>query len=126
MHSPETPDSAPRRTLRRDLVAALERGLPVEAQLAVAWRDRIASGEAASDEAAPDLQAHCRELLDGAVRPEAAGADVIDECWALPGGKRAAVAVRLAAPIAAVDGVDKPVDRAFSDELNAYLLSPRD
>jgi 4-amino-4-deoxychorismate lyase len=34
--------------------------------------------------------------------------------------------VRLAAPIAAVDGVDKPVDRAFSDELNAYLLSPRD
>ncbi|KTR94569.1 branched-chain amino acid aminotransferase [Microbacterium testaceum] len=34
--------------------------------------------------------------------------------------------VRLAAPISAVDGVEKPVDRVFTDELNAYLLSPRD
>ncbi|MEV7766697.1 aminodeoxychorismate lyase [Microbacterium sp. NPDC086615] len=34
--------------------------------------------------------------------------------------------VRLAAPISAVDGVDKPVDRDLTDELNAYLLSPRD
>ncbi|REC98408.1 4-amino-4-deoxychorismate lyase [Microbacterium sp. AG157] len=34
--------------------------------------------------------------------------------------------VRLAAPIRSVDGADVPVDRAFTDELNAYLLSPRD
>ncbi len=34
--------------------------------------------------------------------------------------------VRLAAPIAAVDGVAKAVDRALTDELNTYLLSPRD
>lgn len=34
--------------------------------------------------------------------------------------------VRLAAPIRAVDGTDLPVDRALTDELNAYLLSPRD
>ncbi|MDQ1076232.1 MULTISPECIES: aminodeoxychorismate lyase [Microbacterium] len=34
--------------------------------------------------------------------------------------------VRLAAPISAVDGVDKSVDRDLTDELNAYLLSPRD
>lgn len=34
--------------------------------------------------------------------------------------------VRLAAPIAAIDGVVKAVDRALTDELNAYLLSPRD
>ncbi|MFG6403609.1 MULTISPECIES: aminodeoxychorismate lyase [unclassified Microbacterium] len=34
--------------------------------------------------------------------------------------------VRLAAPIAAVDGVPLAVDRDFTAELNAYLLSPRD
>lgn len=34
--------------------------------------------------------------------------------------------VRLAAPISAVDGRPIPVDRALSDELNAYLLTPRD
>jgi 4-amino-4-deoxychorismate lyase len=34
--------------------------------------------------------------------------------------------VRLAAPIAAVDGHPKAVDRALTAELNAYLLSPRD
>jgi len=34
--------------------------------------------------------------------------------------------VRLAAPISAVDGREKSVDRALTDELNAYLLSPRD
>lgn len=34
--------------------------------------------------------------------------------------------VRLAAPITAVDGTDLPVDHALTDELNAYLLSPRD
>ncbi|KQR23394.1 aminodeoxychorismate lyase [Microbacterium sp. Leaf151] len=34
--------------------------------------------------------------------------------------------VRLAAPVSAVDGRALPIDRAFSDELNAYLLSPRD
>lgn len=34
--------------------------------------------------------------------------------------------VRLAAPIAAVDGEARPVDRAFTEELNAYLLSPRE
>lgn len=34
--------------------------------------------------------------------------------------------VRLAAPVRAVDGRALPIDRAFTDELNAYLLSPRD
>ena len=34
--------------------------------------------------------------------------------------------VRLAAPITAVDGVELPVDRALTAELNEYLLSPRD
>jgi len=34
--------------------------------------------------------------------------------------------VRLAAPISAVDGAPKPVDPSFTDELNRYLLSPRD
>lgn len=34
--------------------------------------------------------------------------------------------VRLAAPVSAVDGEAKAVDRALTDEFNAYLLSPRD
>lgn len=34
--------------------------------------------------------------------------------------------VRLAAPVSAVDGAVKAIDHAFTDELNAYLLSPRD
>ena len=34
--------------------------------------------------------------------------------------------VRLAAAITAVDGEPLPVDQALTDELNAYLLSPRD
>ncbi|MBB3158990.1 4-amino-4-deoxychorismate lyase [Microbacterium proteolyticum] len=34
--------------------------------------------------------------------------------------------VRLAAPVCAVDGQVLPVDRTLTDELNAYLLSPRD
>ena len=34
--------------------------------------------------------------------------------------------VRLAAPITAVDGDELPVDHALTDELNRYLLSPRD
>ncbi|MFJ4038360.1 aminotransferase class IV [Microbacterium sp. NPDC090007] len=34
--------------------------------------------------------------------------------------------VRLAAPVTAVDGAPKTVDRALTDEMNAYLLSPRD
>ena len=42
-----------------------------------------------------------------------------DAAWVLS-------SVRLAAPISAVDGAGKTVDRAMTDELNAYLLSPRD
>lgn len=34
--------------------------------------------------------------------------------------------VRLAAPVAAVDGAPRAVDHALTDEINAYLLSPRD
>lgn len=34
--------------------------------------------------------------------------------------------VRLAAPVSSVDGQALPVDSAFTYELNAYLLSPRD
>lgn len=34
--------------------------------------------------------------------------------------------VRLAAPVSAVDGAVKAIDHAFTDELNTYLLSPRD
>lgn len=34
--------------------------------------------------------------------------------------------VRLAAPIAAVDGAELPVDSALTASVNAYLLSPRD
>ena len=45
-----------------------------------------------------------------------AGADAV---WLLS-------SVRLAAPVSAVDGHAIPVDRALTDELNAYLLSPRD
>lgn len=45
-----------------------------------------------------------------------AGADAV---WLLS-------SVRLAAPVSAVDGRAMPVDRALTDELNAYLLSPRD
>jgi len=33
--------------------------------------------------------------------------------------------VRLAAPITAIDGTPLAIDRAMTDELNAYLLSPR-
>ncbi|MDR6867612.1 4-amino-4-deoxychorismate lyase [Microbacterium resistens] len=33
--------------------------------------------------------------------------------------------VRLAAPISAIDGAPLPIDRAVTDDLNAYLLSPR-
>ncbi|SIS10446.1 aminodeoxychorismate lyase [Microbacterium sp. RURRCA19A] len=42
-----------------------------------------------------------------------------DAAWVLS-------SVRLAAPISAVDGEGKVVDRAITAELNAYLLSPRD
>lgn len=45
-----------------------------------------------------------------------AGADAV---WLLS-------SVRLAAPVSAVDGRAMPVDRALTDDLNAYLLSPRD
>lgn len=45
-----------------------------------------------------------------------AGADAV---WLLS-------SVRLAAPVSTVDGRAMPVDRALTDELNAYLLSPRD
>ena len=34
--------------------------------------------------------------------------------------------VRLAAPIRRIDETSVPVDHELSDELNAYLLSPRD
>lgn len=34
--------------------------------------------------------------------------------------------LRLAAPISAVDGRERAVDRMLTDEMNAYLLSPRD
>lgn len=34
--------------------------------------------------------------------------------------------VRLAAPVTAIDGHDLAVDHALTDDLNAYLLSPRD
>ncbi|KTS11385.1 aminotransferase class IV [Microbacterium testaceum] len=44
---------------------------------------------------------------------------IADAAWLLS-------SVRLAAPISAVDGVEKTVDRDLTDELNAYLLSPRD
>jgi len=47
---------------------------------------------------------------------ELAGADA---AWLLS-------SVRLAAPIAEVDGKALPVDRALTHEFNAYLLSPRD
>lgn len=43
----------------------------------------------------------------------------VDQAWLLS-------SVRLAAPIRAIDGAVLTVDRAFTDGLNAYLLSPRD
>ncbi|GAB2513902.1 bifunctional diguanylate cyclase/phosphodiesterase [Lysobacter humi (ex Lee et al. 2017)] len=116
MPSPETPDSAPLRALRRDLVAALEQGLPVEAQLVVAWHDRVAPGEAASDDAVPDLHDRCRALLAGEARPEAV-AERIGECWALPGGRRAAVAVGLSAP------VDADLRLAWTDMARALITT---
>lgn len=42
-----------------------------------------------------------------------------DSAWLLS-------SVRLAAPVSAVDGQTKTVDAAFTDEINAYLLTPRD
>lgn len=45
--------------------------------------------------------------------------ETADAAWLLS-------SVRLAAPIAGVDGRDKSVDRALTDEINAYLLGPRD
>ena len=34
--------------------------------------------------------------------------------------------VRLAAPVTAIDGTSIPVDHELTDDLNRYLLSPRD
>ncbi|MDQ1124958.1 aminodeoxychorismate lyase [Microbacterium trichothecenolyticum] len=45
--------------------------------------------------------------------------ETADAAWLLS-------SVRLAAPIASVDGRDKSIDRALTAEINAYLLAPRD
>ncbi|MBM3716941.1 MAG: aminodeoxychorismate lyase [Actinobacteria bacterium] len=42
-----------------------------------------------------------------------------DSAWLLS-------SVRLAAPVSAVDGAEKTIDAAFTDEINRYLLTPRD
>lgn len=55
---------------------------------------------------------------DYAAVPAAALTDV-DGAWLVS-------SVRLAAPITAIDGVELPVDPAFTGSLNAYLRSPRD
>lgn len=48
-----------------------------------------------------------------------AALDSADACWLVS-------SVRLAAPVMRIDGRDVPVDHPFTDDLNAYLLSPRD
>ena len=67
------------------------------------------------------LFAHLQERGFAAVYETVPVADLAraDAAWLLS-------SVRLAAPIAAVDGHPTAIDRPFTDELNAYLLSPRD
>lgn len=91
LRKPAPPDDATRRAMRRDLVAALEGGLPVEALVAVAWRDRDASACCASEGADDALAQAALDALDGA--PPASGLALV-EVWPLPAGRRCAVAVR--------------------------------
>ncbi|TBR12619.1 MAG: EAL domain-containing protein [Lysobacter sp.] len=84
--------------MRRDLVAALAAGLPVEAAVAACWHDHAHSGAVCTDDAGLDMSALAESLLE---RPGTAASDPtrIAECWPLPGARRAAVVVRLSAPI---------------------------
>lgn len=89
LRKPDPAGSAIRRARRRDLVAALEAGLPLEARVAAGWRDRDGSiAWAASDD---------DDGLHDALAAALAG-DPVDEplveAWPLPGGLRGALVAR--------------------------------
>jgi diguanylate cyclase (GGDEF)-like protein len=98
VHKPESPEGAHRQSLRGELVAALSAGLPVEAQVAACWRERLGSGDAATPGADTELRDLAARLL-GFHAPFPGSPELIAESWPLPGGRRAAVAARLSAPI---------------------------
>jgi diguanylate cyclase (GGDEF)-like protein len=116
VQKPDPPDSAHRHALRRELVAALASGLPVEAEVATCWRDRVMGGEAASPGADDELRQFAQRLL-GFAAPFAPEPDLIAESWPLPGGRRAAVAVRLAAPI------DADIRMTWAEMARALLVA---
>ena len=98
-----------RRVRRRDLVAALEAGLPIEAQVAAGWRDRDGVTVCADQEAA---------ALAGLVEQALSGAHVdapLVERWPLPGGRHGAVVARF-------DGVLEPDIRMTWSEMARSLL----
>lgn len=116
MLKPEPPESAHRHALRQELVAALASGLPVEVEVAACWRDRLGSGEAASDGADGELRDLASRLL-GFAAPFPAAPDLIAESWPLRGGRRASVAVRLSAP------VDPDIRMTWSEMARGVLVA---
>lgn len=114
MQKPAPSDSTACQAMRRDLVAALAGGLPVEAEVAACWRDRVGSGEAASADADPALRQLAMRML-GFMGPLAPEPRLIAESWPLPGGRRASVVARLSAP------VDADIRLTWSEMARALL-----
>jgi diguanylate cyclase (GGDEF)-like protein len=102
-----------RRVRRRDLVAALESGLPIEAQVAAGWRDRDGLTTCTSDEADEALARALEHALAGELP-----ADIpLVERWALPGGRHGAVLARF-------DGsIDADVRMTWCDMARALLVA---
>ena len=91
MQKPDPADNPARRARRRDLIAALEAGLPVEALIAAGWCDRDGMAVVASNGADPALEAAIRRAL--ATEPPTTDLPLL-ESWPLPSGARGAVAAR--------------------------------
>jgi diguanylate cyclase (GGDEF)-like protein len=85
-----------RRLRRRDLVAALEAGLPIEAQVGAGWRDREGVTVCVDDDAGELARTIERALSD----PPQFDAPLVER-WALPGGRHGAVVANFAGELEA-------------------------
>ncbi|GAB1595517.1 bifunctional diguanylate cyclase/phosphodiesterase [Lysobacter claricitrinus] len=87
-----------RRARRRELVAALEAGLPVDTSVAAGWREREGVTVYTSDESDDALADVVRNALLGATPIDVADGCLIER-WPLPGGRHGAVAARMQSPL---------------------------
>ncbi|WP_133498402.1 bifunctional diguanylate cyclase/phosphodiesterase [Cognatilysobacter terrigena] len=107
-----------RRARRRELVAALEAGLPVEANVAAGWREREGVTVCATEDADDTLTNAVRNALLGATPIDAH--DCLIETWPRPGGRHGAVAARLQAAL------DPDVRLTWSEMARALLATHLD